>query len=399
MGTRVELGLLARALGVPQRDLEARASALRSSMRYAEAHVAKALLDQLAREAERASAAQARRSRESGIRMLERALREAEWERFGRSWIPGSGVELGSLGLGDRMIWIVDDLQARAFAFALQVARSSSSLFIGGETGTGKESLARAYHLGSGRHGPFVAINCSAIPRDLAEAELFGVVDRAATQTNPRLGAFRAAHGGTIFLDEFAALPLDIQPKLLRAVQELRIKPVGADREVAVDTRIVTASNKDIEAEVRRGRIMEDLWFRVSQPSVALPALRGRHDAILVLAIRFLEREGKRVNRPLRFAADAVRVLLDYAWPGNIRQLERAVYVAAVQLHDERIVYARHLSVGPTRAATKPRPSLSESEQELYNEAKRLQNKLSLAQIAKRLGSSKRHIDRLLNNR
>jgi two-component system response regulator HydG len=216
-----------------------------------------------------------------------------------------------------------------------RVADTDSSVLVTGETGTGKELVARALHERSKRRaGPFVAINCAAVPETLIESELFGHARGAFTDArNARTGLVVQANGGTLFLDEIGELPLPLQPKLLRVLQERKVRPVGGDAEIPVDVRIVAATNADLDTAVDEKRFREDLYFRINVISIALPPLRARSGDVLLLAQHFLERAAAKADRALTgIAPDAAKLLLAYPWPGNVRELhnciERAVALA-----------------------------------------------------------------------
>ena len=221
---------------------------------------------------------------------------------------------------------MVKSLGARA-------ARSNIPVLITGESGVGKEVIARALHGASDRGGkPFVAVNCGALPANLIESILFGHEKGAFTgAVEKTLGKFREADGGTLFLDEIGELPLDMQVKLLRALQESEIDPVGAKRPVKVDVRIVSATNRDPEAQVKAGAFREDLFYRLNVFPIEAPALRARREDIPALIDHFIARfnaeEGKRVAGA---APDTLALLTAFEWPGNVRQLENAVYRAIV---------------------------------------------------------------------
>ena len=214
-----------------------------------------------------------------------------------------------------------------------KVARSDASVLVRGETGSGKELVARAIHLASRRaSGPFRAINCAALPAPLLESELFGHVRGAFTgAVRDVKGHFELADGGTLLLDEIAELPLELQAKLLRVVQERSVIPVGAREPVPVDVRLVAATHRSLRSEVEAGRFRADLMYRLRVVPVFLPALRERPDDIALLAERFVEqrneRDGRRVDR---IAPGAVRALEAYDWPGNVRELINAVDYAFV---------------------------------------------------------------------
>ncbi len=214
------------------------------------------------------------------------------------------------------------------FGLVQRVARTDASVLVTGESGTGKELIARALHERSARSdGPFVAVNCAAVPANLIESELFGHTKGAFTDARAdRKGLFAAAEGGTLFLDEIGELPIETQPKLLRALQERRVRPVGGDAEVPFDARIVTATNRTLTDEVAEGRFREDLFYRINVVTVELPPLRERGTDVLALAQHFVELISERYGKQVRgIAPDTAKCLLDYPWPGNVRELENSV--------------------------------------------------------------------------
>jgi DNA-binding NtrC family response regulator len=218
-----------------------------------------------------------------------------------------------------------------------RVAATSATVLIRGESGVGKELVARELHALSPRaRAPFVAENVAAIPHDLLESTLFGHARGAFTSaTGDRKGLFRQADGGTLLLDEIAELPLDLQPKLLRALEERSVRPVGSDHTAPVDVRFIAASHDDLEVAVRRGRFREDLYYRLAVLEVEVPPLRDRGGDILVLATRFLAEACGRahVDPPALHPSTAER-LLRYRWPGNVRELRNAMERAAILSHD-----------------------------------------------------------------
>ncbi len=209
-----------------------------------------------------------------------------------------------------------------------RVADSEASVLIQGETGTGKELVARLIHSSSKRQsGPFVAVNCAAVPHALIESELFGHARGAFTDARTqRTGLFLEAHGGTLFLDEIAELPFETQPKLLRALQERTVRPVGSNTETPFDVRVVAATNRDLEYEVFEKRFREDLYYRLNVVTIELPPLRNRGGDVLELAqyllARFADRAGK---PPLVLSAGAAEKFAAYQWPGNVRELENCL--------------------------------------------------------------------------
>lgn len=208
-----------------------------------------------------------------------------------------------------------------------RVAETGTNVLITGESGTGKELVARALHERSGRKGAFLAINCAAVPETLLESELFGYVRGAFTdaRTN-RNGLFVEANDGTLFLDEIGEMPLAMQAKLLRALQERKVRPVGSTQEVPFDARIITATNRDLEGEVAAKRFREDLYYRINVVRVDVPPLRNRGQDQLELAKFFLNRAVERSKKPINgIDRAAAEVLMSYDWPGNVRELENCI--------------------------------------------------------------------------
>ena len=217
---------------------------------------------------------------------------------------------------------------AELYALLGKIAAASAPVLITGESGTGKELVARAIHASGERgNGPFVAVNCAAMPAQLLESELFGHEKGAFTDARvAKPGLFVAAKDGTIFLDEVGELPLEVQPKLLRALQEHAVRPVGATGEVAFDARLICATNRNLETMVESHAFREDLFFRINVLSVELPPLRTRGGDVLVLASHFLDRIAARARkRVVGFSPEAAQKLIAYAWPGNVRELENCI--------------------------------------------------------------------------
>ena len=221
-----------------------------------------------------------------------------------------------------------------------RVVDSDASVLVTGESGTGKEVVAKVLHRsGRRRAGPFVAINCAAMPEQLLESELFGHVRGAFTDARAaRTGLFVQAGGGTLLLDEIGDLPLALQPKLLRALQERAVRPIGGNEEVPFEVRLVATTNRDLESAVEEGRFREDLYFRVNVIHVEMPPLRARGSDVLVLAQHFLvhhaEKAGKRVTG---LSPQAAERLLAYAWPGNVRELQNAMERAVALAQYEQV--------------------------------------------------------------
>jgi two-component system response regulator HydG len=213
-----------------------------------------------------------------------------------------------------------------------RIAETDVSLLVVGESGTGKELVARSIHERSSRKDqPFVPVNCAALPETLLESELFGHAKGAFTDArSERKGLFLEANGGTLFFDEIGEMPLAMQPKLLRALEEGRLRPVGGDKEVPFNVRVISATNRDLESAVEAGTFREDLFFRINVIQIELPPLRSRSTDSLLLAQHFVEKFAARSNKPIRGISEAVAErLLAYSWPGNVRELrniiERAV--------------------------------------------------------------------------
>src|SRR5271166_3691994 len=208
------------------------------------------------------------------------------------------------------------------------VAPTGSTVLIGGETGTGKELIARAIHMHSERrHRPFVKVNCAAIPTELLESELFGHERGAFTGAlAQRIGRFEAANGGTLFLDEIGDMPLHLQTKLLRVLQEQEFERVGGNRTIQVDVRIVAATNRDLKAMVEENKFRADLYYRLAVFPMNVPPLRERREDIAVLTRHFVQKHAKRMGRNIEsIPTHAMEALTNYDWPGNIRELQNVI--------------------------------------------------------------------------
>jgi len=222
-----------------------------------------------------------------------------------------------------------------------KVAPTPSSVLITGESGTGKELVARAIHINSPREkAPFISVNCAALPETLLESELFGHERGAFTgATSMRKGRFELADSGTLFLDEIGDLPLALQAKLLRVLQERSFERVGGVKQIKVDVRIITATNRDLKDEVDKGRFREDLYYRFNVLHIHLPPLRERADDIPMLTEHFINKFAKLLNKPkLRISGDALRYLAGLPWEGNVRELENTIERAAILCSDNVIM-------------------------------------------------------------
>jgi transcriptional regulator with GAF, ATPase, and Fis domain len=224
-----------------------------------------------------------------------------------------------------------------------RVVHSTTSLLILGETGTGKERLARAIHAGSPRGGgPFVPVNCGALPESLMESELFGHEEGAFTgATRARKGAFELAHRGTMFLDEIGDMPLHLQVKLLRVLQDREVQRVGGERPFVVDVRVMAASNRDLEKEVEDRRFRQDLYYRLSVVTLEVPPLRERKEDIPALARSYVDFHRPHAGREIHGIEEkAVEALVRYAWPGNVRELINVIERAMLLCRTDTVTLA-----------------------------------------------------------
>ena len=237
------------------------------------------------------------------------------------------------------------DAIEQVFRVMEKVARTDSSVLITGESGTGKELVARAIHFSSERGGGrFLPINCGALPENLLESELFGYKKGAFTGAGAdKVGLLKAADKGTVFFDEIGEMPLALQVKLLRALQERECYPLGSNDPVSFDVRVLCATNRNLDAEVRAGRFSEELLYRINVINIVLPPLRDRKDDIPLLANHFLRKSEKQVGRAgMRFSKGAMRLLIHYAWPGNVRELENTIERAAI-LAETDVIHSHDL--------------------------------------------------------
>ncbi len=259
--------------------------------------------------------------------------------RFPAGYVPGTSAamrsiyqQMQSLVLGDQPVLVI------------------------GETGVGKEPIVRTLHNSSVRaEKPFVAINCAAVPNDLLEAEFFGIGDRVATGVAGRLGLFRRADGGTIFLDEVGTMALDLQAKLLRVLQEREIFPVGSSKPVPINARVVAATNVSLQTEIEEGRFRNDLYYRLAGYELHIPPLRDRREDISALIEWFLRRTCNEIERPIRgLTAGAMRDLVSRPWPGNVRQLEHEIRGLVFRCPANGIIDRELLRLQPSAEGTIP---------------------------------------------
>jgi DNA-binding NtrC family response regulator len=262
---------------------------------------------------------------------------------------PPAGARYGIIGssAGIRELYTVLD----------RVADTPTTVLVSGESGTGKELVARALHENSSRKDkPFIKVNCAAIPRDLMESELFGYERGAFTgAVGSKPGRFELASGGTLFLDEIGSIPIEMQVKLLRALQEHEFERVGGIKTIRVDVRLVAATNSDLKKEIAAGAFREDLYYRLNVVAIRLPALRERREDIALLVEHFMEKFNTRLKKSVKgLDADAERLLFEYSWPGNIRELENMVERAVLFCDGERVSAAD--LPGDLRRGEVPRP-------------------------------------------
>ncbi len=255
--------------------------------------------------------------------VVERVLKETELEKeVGRL-----RTELQSSFKFENIIGTGPGMQ-KVYALIQRLLENDTTVLISGETGTGKELVARALHYNSPRRdGPFIPVHCAAIPGDLLESELFGHEKGSFTGAlQRRIGMFEAASGGTLFLDEIGEMPVGTQGKLLRAIQEREVRRVGGQETISINVRLVCATNRNLEQEIKKGTFREDLFYRVNVVPIPLPPLRERKEDIQPLVMHFVQRFAKQLNREVpQFTPQAMDLLLNYSWPGNVRELEHAI--------------------------------------------------------------------------
>ncbi len=326
---------------------------------------------------------------------LEQTIPQREQARLRRE-IPASPTQI--IGASRQM---KDVLKLLAKA-----ARSTSTVLITGESGTGKELFARSIHDLSGRRGAFVPVNCAAIPTELIESELFGHTGQAFTGAKQaRTGLFEAAEGGTIFLDEVGELPLLMQPKLLRVLQEGTVRRIGADREREINVRVVAATNRELEQEINESRFREDLYWRLNVIHLRIPPLRERPLDIPLMIDHFLTKLAERsAAPPFNVTSEALAILTAYSWPGNVRELENAIESAVAMAEGYLLtpddlphrISSNGKSSTLLARARERRMTLQELEKEYIMETLRLTNG-NKSRAAEILGFDRRTLHRKLD--
>ena len=291
-----------------------------------------------------------------------------------------------------------------AIAFAKKIAETDSIVSIRGASGTGKELFARAIHSSSGRKGPFVPINCAAVPEQLLESELFGYARGAFTggRKEGKPGLFEIAQNGTIFLDEIAEMPLSFQAKILRVIQDKTIRKIGGSSEVQIDTRIVTATNRHLEQRVEQKKFRQDLYYRINVLPIHIPPLKERTDDIPLLVVHFLFQLSSKLGKPIQtISSRGLQKLARHNWPGNVRELKNVVERAAIlsdtnQIEDRFILFSHEIgqtvqpeagdSIQSKSGATPLKEAMARHEIRIISDA--LAVSRSIRQAARRLGIS-----------
>ncbi len=281
-----------------------------------------------------------------------------------------------------------------------KVTSTDATVLVMGESGTGKELVARAVHALSPRADrPFIPVNCGAIPAELLESEIFGHERGAFTGAiGARAGMFQLANGGTIFLDEVGEMSPPLQVKLLRVLQDREIRPVGADRTIRVDVRVIAATNKDLQQEVERSMFREDLFYRLQVIPIVIPPLRERRSDIPLLVEHFMEKHNrKRPDRPVQISEDSMVHLWEYDWPGNVRELENLLERMVILCEDSAIK-VEHLPSNIRSFISEkriPKPNLSENGLDLNSAVEEFENRL-IEEALRRTKGNKQAAARLL---
>jgi two-component system response regulator AtoC len=323
------------------------------------------------------------------------ALRKAEERERLRRTVAGLRAQLDR-GPDTRALVAASAAMRAALDVVTRVAEHPTTVLITGESGTGKEVIAQAIHRASPRAGTaFIAINCAAIPESLLESELFGYVRGAFTgATADKAGLFEQAHGGTLLLDEIGELPLGLQAKLLRVLQDGEIRRVGDHKTRRVDVRVLAATARALTAEVAAGRFREDLFYRLNVVTIHLPPLAARPEDIAPLARHFAARLASRLKRPLELAPEAVAWLAAQPWPGNVRELEHAIERAAV-LTDRETLRPEDFESGGTRHAPSAPPGSGSVVRSLREATDRAERE-AIVDALQRVGGNRREAARSL---
>jgi two-component system response regulator AtoC len=304
--------------------------------------------------------------------------------------------EIAALKGAEEIVGHSEALQ-QAVALAKKVAKHRSSVLITGESGTGKELIARLIHdAGPRASQPFVAVNCAAIPEHLLESELFGHVRGAFTgAVDDRRGLFEEAEGGSLFLDEIGELPVALQVKLLRALQEGEVRRIGDNAERSVDVRVITATSRDLDSDVREGRFRADLFYRVNVVRIQLPPLRERREDVPELVRHFITSFSKRLGLAIEGATPAaMRFLMEYAWPGNVRELENVVERAMV-LTEGRRIDVEHLPASVRAPGSAPVAGDAEADLSVKRRVEQLERTL-IERALRQTGGNRTRAARLL---
>ncbi len=291
---------------------------------------------------------------ESILQTIENALQSNEVAVKSQKPKPAKKSGAANLDENTDLVKGVSEPSRRLNDYVELVAPTNMSVLITGESGTGKEQIAKSIHLQSKRRtAPFIAVDCGAIPKEIASSEFFGHIKGSFTGAiNDKTGHFEAANGGTLFLDEIGNLTYELQVQLLRALQERRIKPVGSNTEVQVDIRVVTATNEDLSQAVKDGEFREDLYHRLNEFSIKVPALRERKEDLMLFANQFLNEANADLEKDVvGFTDEAIHAFRNYNWPGNLRELKNMVKRAVLLTQDELIP----LKVLPHEIATATR--------------------------------------------
>ncbi|MCL6220496.1 sigma-54-dependent transcriptional regulator [Zunongwangia pacifica] len=284
----------------------------------------------------------------------------------------------------------VSDASRKLNDYIELVAPTNMSVLITGESGTGKENVAKSIHHQSKRKdAPFIAVDCGAIPKEIASSEFFGHIKGSFTGAiNDKIGHFKAANGGTLFLDEIGNLSYELQVQLLRALQERRIKPVGSNKEIEVDIRVVTATNEDLSQAVKDGEFREDLYHRLNEFSIKVPSLKDRKEDLMLFADHFLEEANTELEKEVvGFTDDAVEAFKNYSWPGNLRELKNMVKRAVLLTQDKLIP----MKVLPHEIAT------AEKREEDYGLFKNKNEEKLILEALEKTGGNKSKAARMLS--